>query len=178
MTVLYTIGHSTHPIEQLVGLLRQHQITTLVDVRSFPRSRRHPQFNQEALAAIGDTEISYRWAKSLGGRRPNKRVDSPHSAWTVAGFRSYADHTETAEFADGFAKLLAIAGVSRTVIMCAEGMWWQCHRRIISDQTLLAGWDVQHVMPDGKLVTHQLPPFASVVGGRIVYDGGQLELPC
>jgi uncharacterized protein (DUF488 family) len=176
--VLYTIGHSTHPIERFLELLGEHRIAILADVRSFPGSRRWPQFNQEQLAAALDRAgVEYRWLKRLGGRRHGKRADSPHVAWTVAAFRSYADYTESDEFAGGFKELVGIADRARTAIMCSEGLWWQCHRRIVSDQMMVCGWDVEHIMPDGKLVTHRLPDFASIVDGRrIVYDGGQPPL--
>ena len=174
---LYTVGHSTHPIERLLGLLGEHRIAILADIRSYPGSRRWPQFNQESLAeSLGRAGIEYRWLKRLGGRRHSKRADSPHVAWTVAAFRSYADYTESAEFAEGLKELIAIASAARSAIMCSEGLWWQCHRRIVSDQMTVAGWDVEHIMPDGKLTAHRLPDFASVVDGRIVYDGGQPPL--
>lgn len=174
---LYTVGHSTHPIERFLGLLDEHQIALLADIRSFPSSRRWPQFNQEALAeALGRAGVEYRWLKRLGGRRHSKRPDSPHLAWTVAAFRSYADYTESAEFEAGLEELIGLAAATRTAIMCSEGLWWRCHRRIVSDQMVLRGWSVEHIMPAGQLAAHRLPEFASVVGGRIVYDGGQQPL--
>ena len=177
LAVIYTVGHSTHPIERFLELLGEHSIAILADIRSFPGSRRWPQFNQEQLAeALGRGGIEYRWLKRLGGRRHGKRADSPHVAWTVAAFRSYADYTESDEFAKGLDELMAVADRAPTAIMCSEGLWWQCHRRIVSDQMTVGGWDVRHIMPDGKLQTHRLPDFASVVEGRIVYDGGQQPL--
>jgi uncharacterized protein (DUF488 family) len=174
---LYTLGHSTHPIERFLELLAEHLIAILTDVRSFPGSRRWPQFNQESLAqALGRAGVEYRWLKSLGGRRHGKRADSPHVAWTVAAFRSYADYTEGSEFAEGLEQLITTASSAPTAIMCSEGLWWQCHRRIIADQMTMREWDVEHIMPDGKLTAHRLPDFASVVEGRIVYDGGQPRL--
>ena len=174
---LYTLGHSTHPIEAFLVLLGAHRIAALADVRSFPSSRRWPQFNQAPLAeALGHAGIEYRWLKRLGGRRHDKRPDSPHLAWTVAAFRSYADYTESAEFAAGIDELIGIADAIRTAIMCSEGLWWRCHRRIVSDQMVLREWSVEHIMPDGNLVAHRLPEFASVVDGRIIYDGGQRPL--
>lgn len=174
---LYTCGHSTHPIERLIELLLMHRIAVLADIRSFPGSRRWPQFNQQPLSqALGRAGIEYRWLTRLGGRRSSKRPDSPHVAWTVAAFRSYADYTESAEFAAGLDELIAIASDSRTAIMCSEGLWWRCHRRIVSDQVTVRGWRVEHILPDGKLTAHRLPDFASVVGGRIIYDGGQSRL--
>src|SRR5580693_10549564 len=99
-------------------------------------------------------------AQAPGGRRHSKRADSPHVAWTVAAFRSYADYTESAEFAEGLDGLIALAAAARTAIMCSEGLWWRCHRRIVSDQMMVRGWDVEHIMPDGKLTAHRLPDFA------------------
>jgi len=174
---LYTVGHSTHPIERFLELLGEHRIAVLADVRSFPGSRRWPQFGEEGLAEVlGRAGVEYRWFKRLGGRRKSTRTDSPHVAWTVAAFRSYADYAESAEFAEGLAELAAIAAAARTAIMCSEGLWWRCHRRIVSDQMRLRGWDIEHIMPDGKLTVHRLPEFASVFEGRIIYDGGQPPL--
>lgn len=174
---LYTLGHSTHPIERFLELLAGHQIATLADVRSFPSSRRWPHFTQEPLAeALSRAGVEYRWLKRLGGRRQKSRADSPHTAWTLAAFRSYADYCDTADFAAGLAELIEIATASRTAIMCSEGLWWRCHRRIVSDQMMVRGWQVEHILPNGRLAEHRLPEFASVVDGRIVYDGGQPPL--
>jgi len=175
--VLFTIGHSTHPIETFIGLLSAHRIATLVDVRSYPTSRRWPQFNQAELQrSLEDAVIAYRWKKALGGRRTSKRTDSPHRAWEHPAFQAYADYSETAEFAAGLVELMQAAHEARVVIMCSEGLWWRCHRRIISDHLTVHGWEVTHVMPDGKLAIHALPDFASVDAKRIVYDGGQRTL--
>lgn len=174
---LHTIGHSTHPIEIFLALLAQHQIAAIADVRSFPSSRRWPQFNQDNLkVSLEGRGIRYCWLKALGGRRRSTRTDSPHSAWQLPAFRAYADYTESAEFAAGLKELLDVAIDARTAIMCSEGLWWRCHRRIISDHLVVRGWEVRHVMPDGKLTTHALAEFASVDDGRIVYDGGQQRL--
>ena len=174
---LFTIGHSTHPIETFLGLVAAHRITLLADVRSYPSSRRWPQFNQAELQrALETAGIAYQWARSLGGRRTSKRTDSPHHAWEHPAFRSYADYTETPEFETGLQELMTVAREVPTAVMCSEGLWWRCHRRIISDHLTTRGWKVVHVMPDGKLVTHVLPEFASVIDDRIVYDGGQQTL--
>lgn len=175
--VLYTLGHSTHPIDRFLALLGAHRIATLADVRSFPSSRRWPQFNQELLAeALGRASIEYKWLKRLGGRRPKSGADSPHVAWTLAAFRSYADYCDTDDFAAGLAELTGIATASRTAIMCSEGLWWRCHRRIVSDQMTVRGWQVEHILPNGRLAEHHVPDFASIVDGRIIYDGGQPPL--
>ncbi len=106
----------------------------------------------------------------LGGRRHKVRNDSPHVGWTHPAFRSYADYMDTADFAKGIEELIAIAAASPTAIMCSEGLWWQCHRRLVSDKMATLGWDVRHIMPDGKLVAHSLTEFARVAEGRLIYD--------
>jgi uncharacterized protein (DUF488 family) len=170
--VLYTVGHSTHPIETFLGLLAQHEIALTADVRSFPSSRRWPQFNQYKLkASVEETGVSYEWLKVLGGRRHSSLRDSPHKAWQHAAFRSYADYTDSVEFASGIERLSELAGERRSVIMCSEGLWWRCHRRIIADHMTVRGWGVWHIMPEGKLAAHVLPGFARIDNGRIIYDG-------
>jgi uncharacterized protein (DUF488 family) len=174
---LFTIGHSTHPIETFLGLLAAHQIALLLDVRSYPSSRRWPHFNQTELQrSLEEAGVGYRWCKSLGGRRSSKRTDSPHGAWEHPAFRAYADYADTPEFEGALNELMRTAREARAAIMCSEGLWWRCHRRIISDHLTMHGWEVMHVMPDGKLTTHALPEFATVTGYRIVYDGGQQSL--
>jgi uncharacterized protein (DUF488 family) len=174
---IYTIGHSTHPIESFINLLTEHEIALLIDLRSYPSSRRWPHFNQAELQpSLERAKIAYRWFKSLGGRRHSKRTDSPHGAWEHAAFRSYADYTETPEFEAGLKDLMDAALAARTAIMCSEGLWWRCHRRIIADYLTVGGWDVRHIMPDGKIATHVLAEFATVFDNRIVYDGGQQSL--
>lgn len=174
--LIFTIGHSTHPIEAFLALLGQHQIAILADVRSFPSSRRWPQFNQSELErSITNAGIEYLWLKQLGGRRHGINPDSPHTAWEHPAFRSYADYADGADFAEGLEKLTSLAARQRTAYMCSEGLWWRCHRRIISDHLLLGGWAVMHIMPDGKLVEHALPQFARVVDDRLIYDGPPKE---
>lgn len=177
MKTLYTIGHSNHPIDKFIELLTAHQISRVVDVRSYPSSRRWPQFNQVALAAsLSTAKVEYHWFKTLGGRRTSQRIDSPHTAWEVPAFRAYADYADTADFEEGLSTLIALAAEQRTVFMCSEGLWWQCHRRIISDHLTMRGWAVEHIMPNGKTVAHQIPDFASLRNGRLTYDGGQSQL--
>jgi uncharacterized protein (DUF488 family) len=170
--VLYTIGHSTHPIEIFTSLLLRHEVRLLIDVRAFPASRRWPQFNRDELkAALERTEIFYRWCQRLGGRRRLLPHESPHRAWHHAAFRSYADYADGAQFAGALARLSELAATQTSVIMCAEGLWWRCHRRIIADHMTARGWEVRHIMPDGDLATHSLPRFARIDGQRIIYDG-------
>lgn len=174
---LYTIGHSTHPIEEFIELLTGRRVEVLADVRSYPSSRRWPQFNQEALRqSLEAAGIEYRWLKLLGGRRRSTRDDSPHRAWKVAAFRAYADYAGEPDFDAGLHELIEIATKGRTAIMCSEGLWWQCHRRIIADHLLISGWSVEHILPAGKLASHELPEFASVHAGQLIYDGGQSAL--
>ena len=172
--VLYTIGHSTHPIAAFLELLAAHEILLLIDVRSYPASRRWPQFNQAPLRqSVAQAGLEYRWLGALGGRRHSKRSDSPHTAWKVAAFRAYADYADGPEWAAGLAELIALAETRRTAIMCAEGLWWQCHRRIVADHLTVDQWAVRHILPNGKLADHALPEFARLRDGRLVYDAGQ-----
>ena len=157
---LLTVGHSTHPLEEFVALLRGAGISGLADVRRFPGSRRHPHFGREALSeGLRAAEIEYTHLPQLGGRRAVAK-DSPNDGWTVAGFRGYADHLRSGEFAEGRVELERLAGERRTAVMCAEAQWWRCHRRLIADVFTFAGWRVVHLMPDGRLVEHEPPPFA------------------
>jgi uncharacterized protein (DUF488 family) len=127
---------------------------------------------RQALEAAG---IGYRWARLLGGRRHGERPDSPHTAWTHPAFRSYADYIDTTDFEAGIAELIADGLNATTAIMCSEGLWWRCHRRIVADQMLLRGFDVEHILPSGKLARHELSPFASVIDGRLIYNGAPPE---
>jgi uncharacterized protein (DUF488 family) len=168
---LFTIGHSTHPIERFLELLSEHRIAMLADIRSFPSSRKWTQFNQADLArSVAGAGIEYRWLKRLGGRRHGVRPDSPHISWTHPAFRSYADYMDGEEFARGIQELSAIASEAATAIMCSEGLWWRCHRRLVSDQMLTLGWNVMHILPTGKLAQHSLTEFARIADGRLIYD--------
>jgi uncharacterized protein (DUF488 family) len=174
---LYTVGHSTHPIETFLALLTARQIALLIDVRSYPSSHRWPQFNLATLErSLEEAGIAYRWFPALGGRRRSKRIDSPHTAWEHSAFRAYADYTETPEFVAGLNDLMNAAHKTRTAVMCSEGVWWRCHRRIVSDCLMINRWECLHIMPDGKLAMHTLPDFARVIKNRIIYDGGQSSL--
>jgi uncharacterized protein (DUF488 family) len=169
--VIFTIGHSTHPIEEFLGLLSQHEILALADVRSYPSSRKWPHFNHDDLQrSVERAGLEYRWLKSLGGRRHSKDALSPHIAWQIPAFRSYADYADGDDFRRGFEELVALAEQKRVAYMCSEGLWWRCHRRIISDHLIVRGWTVMHIMPTGKLVEHALPDFARIMDGRLIYD--------
>lgn len=171
--VVYSVGHSNVSAETFFALLEPAGVRTLVDVRAFPASRRHPHFAREALAALSAArQVTYRWMPELGGRRRAAGEASPHVAWEVAAFRAYADYADTPEFAAALAELERTARAAPTAFMCAEALWWQCHRRLIADHLLVAGWNVQHIAAGGRLAAHRLPDFARVVGGRIVYDRG------
>jgi uncharacterized protein (DUF488 family) len=174
--LIYTVGHSTHPTEAFLHLLAQHHVELLIDVRSFPGSRRWPQFNRDMLeASVKGAGISYLWCQILGGRRKSRFADSPHRAWENSAFRSYAEYADSAEFAAGLEHLMRLAKAQQCAMMCSEGLWWRCHRRIIADHMVLLGWNVKHIMPNGKLVAHSLPAFARIDAARIIYDG-ELEL--
>ena len=168
---IFTVGHSNHPIERFLEPIAMNQIAALADVRSFPGSRKWPQFGREALSeSLARAGVEYRWMPELGGRRKSGRALSRHTAWTVAAFRAYADYTETTEFDASIEVLIALARAKRAAYMCSEGLWWQCHRRLISDALLVRGWDVRHILPDGKIVEHALAKFARIAGGRVIYD--------
>ena len=167
---IFTVGHSTHPLDAFVTLLRAHDIGLLADVRAYPRSRRHRHFNDESLAAeLPSRGIAYRHLRALGGRR-TPRPDSPNAGWENDAFRAYADHALTDAFAAALVDLAERASATRTAVMCAEGLWWRCHRRLIADRLVAAGWTVHHIAPDGALTEHVLPPFAHPqTDGTVLY---------
>lgn len=170
---VFTIGHSTHDIARFLELLNDHGVRALADVRAFPASRRHPQFAREALAAsAAEAGIEYRWMPGLGGRRRAGTGPSRHPAWREAGFRNYADYMETPEYGAARNELEELARRLPSAFLCAEGLWWQCHRRLIADSLAVAGWHVKHILPNGSLADHRLPDFARVEGDRVIYDRG------
>lgn len=170
---IYTVGHSNLAADAFFALLDEHGIRRLADVRAFPGSRRHPHFARPALTdACDEHGITYRWMPELGGRRrATSGGESPHRAWQVDAFRAYADYADRPEFAAALAELESFAAPAPTAFLCAEALWWQCHRRLIADRLLLAGYGVRHVAA-GRDEPHHLPEFARVVDGRLVYDGG------
>ena len=168
---LFTVGHSTRSEEDLVALLAEAGVVQLADVRTVPRSRRNPQFAREHLEVVlPRAGIAYRHMKALGGLR-KPRADSPNGAWTVGSFRGYADHALGPEFGAALDDLLAWAAAAPTAVMCAEAVWWRCHRRIIADWALARGVEVVHLMDRGKQEPATLTPFARVAGGRVTYPG-------
>jgi uncharacterized protein (DUF488 family) len=173
---VYTIGHSTHPLATFLALLERHGVRAVVDVRRFPGSRRHPQFGRDALAAaLAARGIRYAHLEALGGRRP-VRSGSPNGGWDVRAFQGYADHMASAEFAADLERLEALARAALTTVMCAEAVWWRCHRRLVADALVARGWEVAHVGPDGRLISHELTPFAERRGGRLDYPPAQRRL--
>src|SRR5262249_27954889 len=171
---LFTIGHSTHSLEPFLALLAQHGIEALVDIRRFPGSRKFPQFNEDDLArALQKAGIEYHWLEALGGRRGKRRDGSStvNLGLQNAGFRNYADYMLTDEFREGVEKLLEVARRKRTAIMCAEGLFWQCHRRLVSDFLAANGVMVQHIMPTGDLRPHELANGAVIEGEQVTYPG-------
>ena len=168
---VWTLGHSTRPWEDFLAVLAAHAIEAIADVRRFPASRRHPHFNREALQfALPTAGIDYLWLPQLGGRR-TPRPDSPNSGWRNASFRGYADHLSSIEFADGLAKLLALAARRRTAMMCSEAVWWRCHRGLVSDVLKLRGVQVLHVESAAPAREHPWTPPARVEGGKLSYPG-------
>lgn len=166
---LWTIGHSTRPWETFVDMLRQAAIATLVDVRRFAGSKRNPQFSPLAMApALAHAGVDYIPMPELGGRRP-PLPDSPNGAWRVAAFRGYADYMATPEFERARARLMQLAGAGPTAVMCAEAVWWQCHRRLIADDFTARDWQVLHLMAPGKVQPHPLNPAARMRDGVLRY---------
>jgi uncharacterized protein (DUF488 family) len=173
---IFTVGHSTHGLEEFVGLLRRHAVELLVDVRQYPRSRRVPHFNAEALeVSLPEHGIDYLHMRELGGRR-RPTPGSVNDGWENEQFRGYADYMETAEFEAALARLEALARARPTSIMCAEAPWFRCHRRLVSDALLVRGWRVLHIGSDGRIAEHELTPFAVVADGRLTYPASQTSL--
>ena len=172
---LYTIGHSTRTFEELISALKAHNIEALADIRAFPMSRRLPHFNRESLESqLPMHGIRYVWMKALGGYRKTIRKDSPHVALRSASFRNYADYTLTPEFSEAIRELLKAAEQSRTAYMCAERVYFHCHRMIVSDWLLAHGHEVLHIDAEGPVRPHQLTPEARLIDGQLIYRGDQL----
>ena len=179
MTTLFTIGHSTRPLDELLALLRAHDIERVVDVRRFPGSRKHPQFNRASLAAaLAAAGIEYVHEEALGGRRAVV-AGSPNTAWRNRSFQAYADHMTSAEFRAALARLESGAARRRSAVMCAEAVPWRCHRRLIADVLVAHGVDVRHIIDATRLQPHELHAAARRrPDGTLVYpdSGDQLEL--
>ncbi len=168
---IFSVGHGARPLDELVRVLGSAQIATLVDVRSFPGSRRHPQFGKEALAAsLVARGIAYVWEPRLGGRRKPSPEPTRNPSWRVDAFRHYADYMDTEEFAAGLEALLTLAARAPTAFMCAETHWSQCHRRILSDKLWALRHEVVHLITPFRKELHHPPPFLRIDGTRLFYD--------
>jgi uncharacterized protein (DUF488 family) len=167
---IWTIGHSTRSIEDFISLLKKNEIKLLADVRSWPGSKRYPQFNNEMLAeSLNAYGIRYEHFPELGGRRKPK-ADSRNTAWRNASFRGYADYMETEQFQQGVERLLGLArGAGPAAIMCAEAVWWRCHRSLISDFLKVRGTEVTHILDANKIEPHPFTSAARIVGGKLSY---------
>ncbi len=174
---LLTVGHGTLAADRFARLLGDAGVETVVDVRTAPGSRRHPQFSRAELGRwLPPCGIGYRWEPRLGGfRRPGR--DSPHVALRHPSFRGYADYMETDDFAAGMARLVAEARQTLVAVMCSESLWWRCHRRLVADAAvLLEGFEVLHLGHDGRLLPHRLTDGVRRDDRRLVYDAGQARL--
>lgn len=174
---IWTIGHSTRTIDKFISLLQDHGIKLLVDVRSLPGSKRYPQFNKEALAdSLGKFAIRYEHFPELGGRR-KPRPDSLNTAWRNASFRGYADYMETEEFRKAIERLLDLANeAGPAAIMCAEAVWWRCHRSLISDYLKAGGIEVMHILDANKAELHPFTSAAHIVHGTLSYASDEDRL--
>jgi len=173
---IFTVGHSTLPIERFIALLRTYGIKSLADVRTVPRSRHNPQFNADVLGrTLQQENIDYVPMPALGGlRRPRK--DSPNRGWLNESFRGYADYMQTKAFADGLERLIALSDEKPTAIMCAEAVPWRCHRSLVADALIVRHLPVVEIMSENKYRPHKLTPFAHVQGTAITYPPEQASL--
>jgi len=175
MATLFTIGHSTRILDELVEALQAHSIQTLVDIRSFPMSRRLPHFNREELEkSLSANGIQYVWIKELGGRRKKSLEQSPNVALRNDSFRNYADYMLTPEFERAVDGLMALAGQSRTAYMCAERVYFHCHRMMVSDWLVAHGHEVLHIDDAKPPKPHELMQEARLVDGKVIYRGDRL----
>lgn len=167
---VFTIGHSTRDFDEVLEMLRVNDVTVLVDVRSYPSSRKFPQWNQAAIHAALPADIAYRWLVEVGGRRHTPAgVHSPNGGWRVKAFRDYADYMATPQFRAGLAKLISIANKELPAIMCSEAVPWRCHRRLVTDALLVAGVEVFDIMSITSTRKATMTPFAQVQKGQITY---------
>ncbi len=169
--VLYTVGHSTRSFGDFVALVRGHGVAQIADVRTVPKSRRYPHFARESLErSLAEAGVDYRHFPALGGLRKPRR-DSRNTAWRHPGFRGYADHLETPAFERALDELVEWASARPTAVMCAEAVWWQCHRQLIADALVARGYEVRHIMGAASAPAHTLTAFARVADGRVTYPG-------
>ena len=175
MATVYTIGHSTRTLEELIKSLQAHAIRMLVDIRAFPASRRLPHFNRESLEeALPNAGIEYRWMKELGGRRKKLRDDSPNIALRNDSFRNYADYMLTGAFNHAIEELVRLAEEQPTAIMCAERVYFRCHRMLISDYLVAHGHEVLNIDDAGPVRPHKMMQEARVIDGHLIYRGDRL----
>lgn len=168
-TAIWTLGHSTRSLDEFLALLDENGIQAIADVRSHPGSRHYPQFGQESLReSLTQHGLSYRWFQALGGRR-KARADSVNGVWRNASFRGYADYMQTAAFFEGLHELLELAQQQRTAMMCAEAVWWRCHRSMVADALKARGVQVLHIMGSKNVVEHPLTAPAHIVDGQLSY---------
>lgn len=166
---MLTLGHSTRPIQDFIELLVQHGVTLLIDVRTVPRSRHNPQFNEDVLpASLATANISYTHASGLGGFRATTS-DSPNAGWRNLSFRGYADYMQTIDFTANLASLIELSRVDRVALMCAEAVPWRCHRSLIADALLVHGIEACEIVSPRRLQPHKMTPFAQVRGDEITY---------
>ena len=174
---IWSVGHGTRAVDELIAVLREAGVMSVGDIRSVPGSRRHPQFGQAPLRdALAKAGIDYVHLRGLGGRR-DALANSSHTALTVDAFRGYADHMASDEFQRDLALLEERAKKTPTAFMCAETKWEECHRRMLSDVLTVRGWDVTHLLGLGKSEPHRLWDVARKVGKTLIYDGGAPPLP-
>lgn len=169
--VILTVGHSTHPIEEFLAILKVHSVEQLIDVRTIPKSRHNPQFNSEALErSLQAAAIAYRHMPGLGGLR-HPRKDSINLGWKNASFRGYADYMQTPEFEENLRRLIDLAAGRRTAIMCAEAVPWRCHRSLVADALLARGIEVEDILSAASRKPHRYTPFAKVDDEKVTYPG-------
>lgn len=169
-SVIWTIGHSTRSAEEFLSLLKVYEIALLADIRSLPGSRRFPHFNKEVLERrLSESGISYVHLKDLGGRRKMIR-DSKNTGWRLPAFRGYADYMETEIFENAAKELESMAQEKRVVLMCAEAVWWRCHRGLVADWLKLRGWKVLHILTSKKIEEHPYTSAAKIVNGKLCYS--------
>ena len=174
-TVIYTIGHSTRPLDEFISMLQAHSISRLIDVRTVPRSARNPQFNRESLPEdLAKQGIQYEHFPALGGLR-KPRPQSVNSGWKNESFRGYADYMQTAEFARAIERLIQQANDAHVCIMCAEAVPWRCHRSLIADALMARGIRAIHIMSVKAAQPHKLTAFARVRGDRVTYPAETLD---
>ena len=170
---IYTIGHSTHPINEFVEILKSFQIELVADVRCFPGSRKYPQFNKEALeVSLSQNKILYLHLKNLGGRR-KVNPESKNTIWQHPSFRAYADFMETETFLEGIKELEQIASKQCVAYMCSETLWWRCHRAMVSDYLKASGWKVMHIMGLRKAQEHPYTQPAKIINGALSYKNDE-----